>query len=71
MLKLTPSGERDVRGVLKAIGLDSNEDTPERDSLWRSAWIAVVCLRLRAVIDRRRSCAANTEATDTKEERTA
>ena len=71
MLNLTQSGERDVRGVLRAIGLDSNEDTPERDSLWRSAWIAIACLRMRWVIDRRRVCAKMTKATEADEERSA
>lgn len=53
VIDLTKSGEREVRGVLKAIGLDSDEDTPARDNLWRSTWLSILCLRIRHAIDNR------------------
>lgn len=52
-MELSQSGEREVRGVLKAIGLDQEEDTPSRRRLWRSTWLAILCLRLRSQIDQR------------------
>ena len=55
MPKLSPSSERDVRAVLKSIDLDTDVPSPERDSLWKSTWVAILMIRLRCVIDSRKS----------------